>query len=144
MQYSLVALLLLLLADPAYALQSDDANADEDIRYVQVDSSSNDALILDGTDFFEANPLCRLIANQQVTVLGEKDGKYIKIRAVCDGKSVEGWVRKSALGKKPREHKPEVTPSGGIDSASIAAPASVDHGIIRPPESEDDGDDDEP
>ncbi|NNE06651.1 MAG: SH3 domain-containing protein [Xanthomonadales bacterium] len=137
MRHCLLTLLLLLSASSSGSLWADDEQKDESTRYVHIDTSSNDAVIQDGTDFFEAKPLCRLLTNQEVTLLGEKDGQYVKIRAECDGKSVEGWVKKIILGKKPRVNEPKVTPSGAIDSASIAAPASMDHGIVKPPEGED-------
>lgn len=137
MRHCLAILFLLLTASSGGTLWADEVKEAKNTRYVHIDTSSDDAVILDGTDFFEAKPLCRLLTNQEVTVLGEEDGEYVKIRAVCDGKSVEGWVKKIILGKKPRENKPKVTPSGGTDSASIAAPASVGHGIVKPPESED-------
>jgi hypothetical protein len=137
MQQCLATLLLLLSASSGTALWADEVEEDENTRFVHVDSSSADAVILDGTDFFEAKPLCRLLTNQKVTVLKEEDGDYVKIRADCDGKSVEGWVKKIILGKKPRVNKPEVSPSGAIDSATMAAPASMDHGIVKPPQGED-------
>jgi hypothetical protein len=125
-----------LLALTSGVVLAQEADSVKNKQYVKVDSSSPDAVITDGTDFFESKPLCVLIKNQLVTVLDESDGEYVKIRATCKGKTVEGWVKKRILVATPIQIKPSVTPSGGVESASIAAPASVGHGI--PPLPEDD------
>lgn len=65
--------------------------------YVKVDSTSSDAVVQDSTDFFEAEPLGRLEWNQEVELLGEADGEYVKIRCNIKGKPVEGWVKKLVL-----------------------------------------------
>ena len=90
--------------------------------FVKVDSSSPEAVVQSSTDFFEAEPVGKLIPNQPVEMLDEEDGEYVKIRATVDGREVEGWVKKIILQKKPLENKPRVTESGAVDSASFAAP----------------------
>jgi hypothetical protein len=133
MKQILVTALLALMSG---VVMAQEAGSDKNEKYVKVASSNPDAVIMDGTDFFEAKPLCVLIQNQPVTVLDESDGEYVKIRATCEGKTVEGWVKKRILVATPIQNKPSVTESGGVENASIAAPASVGHGI--PPSPEDD------
>jgi hypothetical protein len=123
-----------LLALTSGVVLAQEADSVKNKKYVKVDSSSPDAVITDGTDFFESKPLCVLIKNQLVTVLDESDGEYVKIRATCKGKTVEGWVKKRILVAKPIQIKPSVSPANGVNSASMAAPASVGHGIPPPPE----------
>ncbi|MCB9893247.1 MAG: hypothetical protein H6839_02210 [Planctomycetes bacterium] len=90
--------------------------------YVKVGSSSADAVVVSSTDFFEQEPLGRLIQNQPVEMLDKTDGEYVKIKAKIDGKDVEGWVKKVILQKKPLENVPRVSESGAVDNASFAAP----------------------
>lgn len=98
------------------------AGQDGETMYVKVDSSSPDAVMQSSTDFFEAEPVGRLISNQPVTMLDETDGDMVKIRAKVDGNDVEGWVKKIVLQSKPLENQPRVAESGAVDSASFAAP----------------------
>lgn len=129
MQWSLPFLLLVLSSGPLCAQQAD---ANRDIRYVKVDSSSPDAVIVDSTDFFEAEPLCVLRSNQKVTLLGETDGEYVKIRATCKGKTVEGWVKKLILADKIVARESRATESAGAKSVGIAVKGTVAPGVPPP------------
>ena len=99
-------------------------------RYVKVSSSSADAVVVDGTDFFEQKPLCTLLQNQTVTLLDSTDGEYVMIKFLCKGKEMKGWVKKVILSKKPIENHPRVTESGGVDSAHFAGPGTIGYGNI--------------
>ena len=92
-----------------------------DEMFVKVDGSSPEAVVQSSTDFFEAEPVGRLITNQPVEILGETDGEFVKIRCKIDGKTVEGWVKRTTLQTKPLENKPRVVDSGEVDTASFAA-----------------------
>lgn len=129
--HQLLCLSLLLFIPGSVTLQDNDAG--ESDEYVIIDSSSDDAVMHSSPEIFESEPICRLITNQVVTVLDSVDGEYVMIRATCDGKIVEGWVKKHILDDAPRQHEPTVTPSGGISSAAIAAPATIGHGVPEMP-----------
>lgn len=105
--------------------QVENEDSGENTWYVNIDSSSPDAVLQDGTDFFEQQPIGRLLTNQPVTVLEEEDGEYVKIKAVVDGKDVEGWIKKIVLVKKPLQNKRRVTESGATESAAFASNASM-------------------
>jgi hypothetical protein len=90
--------------------------------YVKIDSSNKDAVMQSSTDFFEAEPVGKLLQNQPVEMLDEEDGEYVKIRATVKGEEVEGWVKRIILQKRPLENQPRVSESGAVDSASFAAP----------------------
>jgi hypothetical protein len=126
MKRILVIVLLSLVTGIACA---QDEASDKGVRYVKVDTSSNDAVMQDSTDLFESNPLCRLHTNQKVTVLEETEDGYVKIRALCKGKQVEGWVKKVILADKIVAKTPKVTESGSVPSAAMGSAASVGHGI---------------
>jgi hypothetical protein len=125
---------------PVYAQQ--DAT-DRDIRYVKVDSSSPDATILDSTDFFEAEALCNLRMNQKVRVLSETDGEYVKVRATCKGKAVEGWVKKLILADKIVVWGSTATESAGAKSQGVATKGTVAPGLPPLPREEPDETEDE-
>ena len=121
-------LCILLVLVSAQSLAQDDAvDSGKNQRYLKIDSSSDDAVIVDGTDIFESSPLGRLITNQKVTLTGEEDGEYVKIKAVIKGKTVEGWIKKKALSKKPVQNIPRVSESGSVPNGSMAQPASFDN-----------------
>lgn len=114
----LLALLIVLVAVMTVAMTQ--VRGEE--MFVKIDSSSPDAVIQSSTDFFDQEPVGKLISNQPVEMLDETDGEFVKIRATVRGKEVEGWVKKIILQKKPLENKPRVDESGAVDSASFAAP----------------------
>jgi hypothetical protein len=101
-------------------------------RYVIVDSTSPDAVILDGTDFFESKPLCKLSMNDEVTIEGSTDGEYIKIKAKCNGDLIEGWVKKLILSKEPMKVNAKVSESAGAKTNGIATKASIGIDPIDP------------
>jgi hypothetical protein len=119
-------LIIALIGTTAFA---QDAGANENTQYVQVDHSHPDAGVLDGTDFFESELLCILKRDQAVTMLDSTDGEYVMIRFVCNGKTMEGWVKKRILGAKPVENHPRVTESGSVENPSIGAPGTVTPGL---------------
>jgi hypothetical protein len=127
--YKIIPILLLFLSVNANAQDGDqkpeNGAVDKETMFVKVDSSSPEAVMVDGTDFFEQQPLGRLLQNQKVTLLGEEDGEYVKIRAVVDGKEIEGWIKKIALIKKPLQNEPRVSESGATETASFGSNGSV-------------------
>ena len=90
--------------------------------YVKVASSNPDSVVQSGTDFFDSEPLGKLIQNQPVEMLDKTDGEYVKIKATVDGKEIEGWVKKVILQKQPLKNVARVSESGAVDNASFAAP----------------------
>jgi len=98
---------------------------EEKSEYVIIDSSSNDAVILDQPDFFDSKPLCRLKQNQQVTVTDSTDGEYVLIIADCKGETVKGWVKKLILAKEAFKIVPNASESAGARSNPIAAKGSI-------------------
>jgi hypothetical protein len=90
--------------------------------YVKVASSNPDAVLMSGTDFFDAEPVGTLLQNQEVNTTGKEDGQFVEIEATVDGKKVKGWVKSIILNKKPLENVPRVNESGAVDNASFAAP----------------------
>ncbi|HLF63061.1 MAG TPA: hypothetical protein VI603_04900, partial [Saprospiraceae bacterium] len=127
MKVILSILFITLIGSSGYA---QDPDAGESTQYVTVSSSNPDAVVMDGTDFFEAEPICMLIQNQSVTMLDSTDGEYVMIRFLCDGKTVEGWVKKIILAPKPLENKPRVTESGSTGSGvAIGGSASIAPGL---------------
>lgn len=57
-----------------------------------------------------------------------KDG-YVKIRATCEDKQVEGWVKKVILTDSIMAKTSKVTESGGVSAAAMGPNASVGHSI---------------
>ncbi len=88
--------------------------------YVRVAGSHPDAVVQSSTDFFEAEPLGTLQANQPVEMLDETDGKYVKIRFTIDGKQIEGWVKKEILQAEPLEVMPRTSEDQEVRSAGFA------------------------
>ena len=115
-------------------LVADSIRTKSKTKYVKIDSSSPDAVVQDGTDIFESEPLCKLLTNQTVEVLDSTDGEYVKIRAQCDGKVVEGWVKARILVDSPIVNEPRVSESGatGRGTAIGAAPGTIAPGIPDP------------
>ena len=105
--------------------QVENEDSEENTRYVKVDSTSPAAVVQDDTDFFESNPVARLVSNQPVTLLGEEKDGYVKIKARVDGEEIEGWIKKIVLSDEPIQNKPRVSEAGSVDSAAFAAPGSV-------------------
>ncbi|MEZ5992541.1 MAG: hypothetical protein R3E76_09320 [Planctomycetota bacterium] len=85
--------------------------------YVKVDSTSPDAVVQSSTDFFEAEPMGRLEWNQEVEMLAETDGEYVKIRCNIEGKQVEGWVKSLVLSRAPQLTRPKAA-NGPVLSAA--------------------------
>jgi len=88
--------------------------------YVRVAGSHPDAVVQSSTDFFEAEPLGTLQANQPVEMLDETDGKYVKVRCIIDGKQIEGWVKKEILQAEPLEVMPRTSEDQEVRSAGFA------------------------
>ena len=128
--YDLTLLLVLLLAP--YKLLFPQDKTESSNRYVIVDSTSPDAVILDGTDFFESKPLCKLSMNDVVTIEGSTDGEYIKIKAKCKGELIEGWVKKLILSKEAMKVDATISESAGAKTNGIATKASIGMDPIDP------------
>ena len=110
--------------------KSVESENEEKTAFVIIDSSSNDAVIHDQTDFFEQNPLCRLTQNQTVTLTDSTDGEYVLIIAKCDGKTVTGWVKKQILAEEPFKNNPKVSESAGASSVAHGAKGNIGYGPI--------------
>ncbi|MCA8911562.1 MAG: SH3 domain-containing protein [Planctomycetes bacterium] len=93
--------------------------------YVKVDSSNPDAVVQSSTDFFEAEPLGKLIVNQPVEMLDETNGEFVKIRCKIEGKDIEGWVKKLILGEAPLESMRRVSDQDVPDDST-----TLDSGIF--------------
>ena len=114
-----LSVLLLFAAGLPSSAQSDEPR-ESTTMYVKVASSNADAVVMSSTDFFEQEPLGRLIQNQPVQMLEKTDAEYVKIIATVGEKRVEGWVKKIILQGKPLENSPRVTESEDIDNASFS------------------------
>ncbi|MCB9933710.1 MAG: SH3 domain-containing protein [Planctomycetes bacterium] len=109
-------LLALLLVLVALAFASNLVQGET--MYVKVDSSSPDAVIQSSTDFFESEALGKLTFNDEVEMLDQKDGEYVKIRAKIGDKEVEGWVKALILSKDKLLVEPRATESAGAKSSA--------------------------
>lgn len=77
--------------------------------YVKVDSTSPDAVVQSSTDFFDYEPLGLLRLNDEIEMLTETDGEYVKIRCTIEGKVIEGWVKKLILSSASMRELPRVS-----------------------------------
>lgn len=77
--------------------------------YVKVDSTSPDAVVQSSTDFFDSEPLGLLRLNDEVEMLTETDGEYVKIRCTIKGEQLEGWVKRLVLTSEPMKVAPRVS-----------------------------------
>lgn len=106
---------------------------DGEVLYVQADHANPHVEITDKQGAF-GKQLIRPERDEAVTVLDDNNGRaFLKVRYVSkDGKVVDGWMRRSVLGKEKVSKSGEGASSVGMESAAKTAKGSVNYDTIPP------------
>lgn len=119
----LLMILALFALNTAFAQEKE--AADSQIKFVNVDKGNPDAVVLDEPDRF-ADPIKVLDYIEEVEVLDEEKGGYVKVRVKVNRESKEGWVKKSILSdKRPEPIDAEAAEAEGASATALGVKGSV-------------------